>query len=695
MPQSSDKTADLLTSPVQFIKGVGPQRAELLAKLRLRTVRDVLFFFPRDYQDLTDVRSVDEFEEDTLLSVHGMVEEVELRNTGPGRSMLGVLVRQENYYLRALWWNQPFMRDKFAIGQRVLLSGKAALHGGRWQMTHPRVQFLEPGQEQPEGKLLPVYPLTLGLNQGQVRHVVRTVLDRYLDAVDEVFPAQFLEEHRLCAIKEALPQIHFPVSRQTLHQARRRFVYQELLVLQLALALRRQQYSASRAPALESTAKIQARIERLLPFELTTGQRQAWSEVSADMGRGFPMNRLLQGDVGSGKTIVAVCAMLLAVAHGYQAALMAPTEILAHQHARTLATLLEHATVRIGVLTGSLTGSARQKMLDSISRGEIDLVVGTQAIVHAEAQFAKLGLVVIDEQHKFGVRQRASLKQAGVDPHYLVMTATPIPRTVAMTQFGDLDISTISDSPPGRQTVHTYLPTPEERPKWWDFFRRKLREGRQGYVVVPLIEGSDQVAAASLDETYEDLVHGELEAFRVDLVHGRLSSPEKEAAMDAFRRGQTQVLVATSVVEVGVDIPNATIMTILDAQRFGLAQLHQLRGRICRGTHPGYCCLFADQQSEDAERRLQALLESTDGFRLAELDFELRGPGDLLGTRQHGLPPLRIADLTRDADILSEARGDARALVESDPRLSQPEHERLRRMVIARYGRALALGDVG
>ena len=695
MPQGTEKSADPLLSPVQYIKGVGPARAELLAKLKLRTARDVLFFFPRDYQDLTDLRSVADFEEDRLLSVHGVVEEVELRNTGPGRTVLGVLIRENSHYLRALWWNQPFMRDRFKPGQRVLLSGKANFNGGRWEMPHPRVQVLDTDDETPQGQLLPVYPLTQGLTQGQVRHVTRAVLDHFLEHVEEVFPSVFLEHHGLWPIKAALPQIHFPNCQQSLEHARRRFVYQELLVLQLALAMRRAQYASGRAPPLEPTGKILARIERLLPFELTPGQQQAWSEISTEMGRSVPMNRLLQGDVGSGKTVVAVCAMLLAVAHGYQAALMAPTEILARQHERTLRALLQHSSVRIAVLTGALTGRDRDATLTKMAAGEIDLLVGTQAIVHAEARFAKLGLVVIDEQHKFGVRQRASLKQAGVDPHYLVMTATPIPRTVAMTQFGDLDVSSISDSPPGRQTVHTYLPTEEERPKWWEFFRKKLREGRQGYVIVPLVEGSDEVDAANLNETYEQLMHGELELFRADLIHGRMSAAEKEAAMEAFRLGKTQVLVATTVVEVGVDVPNATLMTILDAQRFGLAQLHQLRGRIYRGTHPGYCCLFAESENEAAQRRLAALVESTDGFHLAEMDFELRGPGDLLGTRQHGLPPLRIADLQRDREILDEARSDARLLVQSDPGLTQPEHTRLRRMVMTRYGKALAFGDVG
>ncbi|HEV3341036.1 MAG TPA: helicase-related protein, partial [Pirellulales bacterium] len=388
-------------------------------------------------------------------------------------------------------------------------------------------------------------------------------------------------------------------------------------------------------------------------------------------------------------------AMLLAVAHGYQAALMAPTEVLARQHARTLGQLLAESRVRIGLLTGALVGREREELLGRIARGELDLVVGTQAIVRSEAEFAKLGLVVIDEQHKFGVRQRAMLKQAGSNPHCLIMTATPIPRTITMTLYGDLDISQLADLPAGRQNIHTYLVRPDERPKWWDFFRKKLREGRQAFVVVPLVEESEHVATANLEATFEELAHGELEAFRLGLVHGRMPAEEKDAAMQEFRAGQTQVLVATSVVEVGIDVPNATLMTIAGAERFGLAQLHQMRGRISRGAHPGYCAVFAEVESEEVIERLQAFVDTTDGFRLSELDLEMRGPGNLFGTRQHGLPPFLMADLGRDSAVVKEARDDAQRLVSADPGLRQPEHEKLRRMVLSRYGQALDLGDVG
>jgi ATP-dependent DNA helicase RecG len=688
--------AQLLATPVQFLKGVGPQRADLLARLGLATLRDVLFFFPRDYQDLSDFRQVHQLEEDKLQSVCGTVEDIELRGSSSGRCVLGILVQAGTGYLRGLWFNQPFMRERFSLGQRVVLSGKPRRDGLMWEMAHPKVETLAEDEEEPAGRILPVYPLTEGLQQWQIRKIVQEAVDAHAGALEEVFPPEYLEAHDLWPLARALPQVHAPSDRESLARARRRLVYQELFILQLALAVKRwQQHDQRRAPPLEATAQIDARIRRLFSFELTAGQNQAIAQIAGDMGKPLPMNRLLQGDVGSGKTAVAVYAMLLAVAHGYQVAMMAPTEILARQHAMTLDKLLASSRVRRAQLTGGLTAKQRQALLEQIAAGEVDLVVGTQAIVQDDVQFAKLGLVVIDEQHKFGVRQRAVLKQAEPDPHYLVMTATPIPRTVTMTLFGDLEVSTLADSPPGRQKVNTYLADDTKRDKWWDFFRRKLREGRQGFVVAPLVEESEQAAAKSVADCYEALANGELEEFRLGLVHGRMDAEEKDAAMDRFRSGEIQVLVSTAVVEVGVDVPNATLMTIESGQRFGLAQLHQLRGRISRGKFPGFCCVFAEMQSDEARQRLEAFVATTDGFQLAETDFKLRGPGDLFGTKQHGMPPLWIADLLRDADVLDEARRDAHALVGQDPGLAGPQHALLRRMTLGRYGKALELGDVG
>jgi ATP-dependent DNA helicase RecG len=698
MSDSSDNVpTEGLATPVQFLKGVGPQRADLLRRLSLQTARDVMFCFPRDYQDTSDLRPVAQLEEDKLLSVRGVVEELDLRNTSSGGSMLGVLIRDGEHFLRALWFNQPHMKKRLPTGTDVLLSGQAKLRGGRWEMTHPRVQIMAEDEETSAESMLPVYPLTEGLKQYHMRRIVQHVVEEYAAQLDEVFPPDFLAKHDLIGIHEAVTQIHLPRDAESLQRARRRFVFQELLVLQLALAeRRREQSTTARAVPLETTAQVDARILRRFPFELTGSQKQAIEEIKIDLARETPMNRLLQGDVGSGKTVVALYAMLAALAHGTQAVLMAPTEVLARQHARTFGKFLEASRVRTALLTGTLKAAQRRETLEQIASGEVDVVIGTQAIIQSDVTFANLALAVIDEQHKFGVHQRAGLRAAGQAPHYLVMTATPIPRTVAMTVFGDLDISTLRDTPPGRQTVHTYVGTEEQRAKWWDFFRKKLREGRQGYVIAPLVESSEDLSQpASVETLFEELANGELEAFRMGLIHGRMSAAEKDAAMQDFSAGKIQVLAATSVVEVGIDVPNATLMTIESAQQFGLAQLHQLRGRISRGSQPGYCCAFAQTTTDEAVQRLAAFAESTDGFHLAEVDFRLRGPGDLLGTAQHGLPPLRIADLTRDAEVLKEVRQQAREMVDQTEGLSDPKWARLKKMVSIRYGRVLELGDVG
>ena len=405
------------------------------------------------------------------------------------------------------------------------------------------------------------------------------------------------------------------------------------------------------------------------------------------------MNRLLQGDVGSGKTVIALYATLLAVAHGYQVAIMAPTEVLARQHARVLGEFLAKSRVRTVLITGGLSRSQRELALAEMSQGTTDVVIGTHALVQPGVEFAKLGLVIIDEQHKFGVRQRAELKDDG--PHYLVMTATPIPRTLTMTLFGDLDVSTLHEAPPGRQPIHTYLPAEDEREKWWKFYQTQLDQGRQGFVIAPLIEESELWDVASLTQVYKELSNGLLKNYRIGMLHGKMSGAEKDNVITDFYNGRLQVLVSTTVVEVGIDVPNASLMTIEGAERFGLAQLHQLRGRIGRGKYQGYCALFGDHSNEKAIERLQSFCETTDGFELAELDFKTRGPGDLFGTQQHGMPPLRIANLIRDAEIVGLAKQDAAQMLEKDPGLSHDENQKIRERVLLRYGTVLELGDVG
>ncbi len=686
-----------LNTPVANVRGVGRQRAELLARLDIRTASGLLFHFPRDYLDLSDERLIEELEEEKLQTVRGTVVEIATSNNGFGKTRVSVLVRDASGHLRATWFNQPFISKRFYEGQAVLLSAKPKRRGLMWEMSHPTITNLAQEEAESDGKkMLPIYSLTEGISQYSMRKMTEAAVEEFADVPEEVFPEALLAKYQLLPLAKALRAIHQPDDQETLEQARRRFIFQELFVMQLAVAIRRLQQQMQFAAELPTSTKIDARIRRLLPFELTESQTKAIEEVTEDMALARPMNRLLQGDVGSGKTIVALYAMLVTIAHGKQAAMMAPTEILARQHAETLSELLTASRVRFAVLAGGTSKADRARILDGIAEGEIDVVLGTQAIIQEDVRFKQLGLIVIDEQHKFGVKQRAALRQEDQSPHVLVMTATPIPRTVTMTLFGDLDVSTLQELPAGRQPLNTYLVEPEKQERWWAFVRDRLGEGRQAFVVAPLVDESETVSAPSVSAAYEQLTNGELEAFRMALLHGRMSAAEKQAVMTAFREGETQVLVSTSVIEVGVDVANASVITIVGAERFGLAQLHQLRGRVGRGSHAGFCgVLMSDEVNEQGRERLEAFSKSTDGFALAELDFKLRGPGDLFGTQQHGLPPLRIADLVRDREVLEEARREAQLLVTADPGLKQSEHARLRRQMLVRYGKALELGDVG
>ncbi|MFN9541439.1 MAG: ATP-dependent DNA helicase RecG [Planctomycetota bacterium] len=691
---STTSSPPLLT-PVDRLPGVGSPLARLLERLGLRTAADLLFNFPRRYEDYTELTELAHLEVGTTCSVVANIREVDQRVTVTGKHVQYVLLEQNRHYLRAIWFNLPYMEKRFQVGQLLHLRGTVKENGGRFEMLQPHYKVLEPGETGVEKKLLPVYPLTEGLKQWQLRKITERVIGDYAGLIEEALPEPVRQELALYPIREAIEQVHFPSTAATAEEARRRLVVQELLVLQLALAMRRYQHAQGQtALPLPLTGKIRDRILGRMPFELTEYQQQAFAEIAADMDRAIPMNRLLHGDVGSGKTAVALCAILLAVAHGAQAALMAPTEILARQHDRTIREILRNSRVRIALWTGST--AHRQSLSEKIAAGEVDIVVGTQAIVQSELSFAKLGLVVIDEQHKFGVKQRSNLRQlSSTVPHYLVMTATPIPRTISMTVFGDLDVSALRRPERLRAPVHTYLGTDATREKWWDFVVKKLREGRQAYVIAPRVETDDEVAAASAERLYERLSNGPLAAFKLDLLHGRQSAEEKDAALRAFAAGQTQVLVATSVVEVGIDVPNATIMTIESAERFGLSQLHQLRGRVSRGVHPGFVCCFSTTDNPEDNDRLKAFRETNDGFELAEIDLRIRGPGNLFSTQQTGFPPLRIADLVRDAGLLQQIRELGTRIIAADPELQAEEHARLRQHVLARYGQSLQLGNVG
>jgi ATP-dependent DNA helicase RecG len=544
--------------------------------------------------------------------------------------------------------------------------------------------------------VVPVYPLTEDLRPEHLRPLIRRALERCADRLPDVLPPALQEQRNLPPLSRALWEVHFPPSLESAERARRRFIYEEFLVLQLALGLRRREVrDGRRAPVLPTTPAIDARIRRLFPFRLTGDQDRAVAEVCRDLAGDRPMQRLVQADVGAGKTAVAVYALLVTVANKHQAALMAPTEVLARQHAVTLDRYLAHSRVRRLLLTGALGPRERQEALAALAAGDVDLVVGTQALVQEDVRFARLGLVVIDEQHKFGVHQRARFRKLGVDPHYLVMTATPIPRTVALSVFGDLDVSVLHELPPGRHPVATRWVPASQRERIYAKLREGLGQGRQAYVVCPLVEESATSDVTAATQTCAALRAGPFQDFRVGLLHGRQDEAEKAEVMERFRAGDLHLLVCTSVIEVGVDVPNATLLVVEHAERFGLSQLHQLRGRVSRGSVPGACWLFAEPAGDEGRQRLRAFVRTTDGFALAEEDVRLRGVGEFFGTRQHGLGELRFGSLVRDADLLTQARRDAFALVAADARLGRPEHAALRAAVAERYGKTLDLAEIG
>jgi ATP-dependent DNA helicase RecG len=710
-----EKTSVTLATQIQYLPGVGPRRAECLARLGLQTAQDLLFLFPRDYEYPAPPASVDELREGESASLIGKITDAEIASRTPGKSVFGAIVENDSGAVRILFFNQPFRAEQLTFDRRVLISGTPKLSGLRMEFVHPKVTILDDSEDLPKPRILPIYPLTDGIKQSELRRWTSELTPPLAQLLVEVMPeslrrrasAQLRGEGidvagDLPRIDVALGDLHAPRDDDSLAAARTRLVFQELLVMQLALAMRRRRLTTDlHAPPIAPSAIIDARILNRFPFELTADQRKAMGEIGRDMSRQFPMNRLLQGDVGSGKTVVAVYAMMLAAANNHQSVLMAPTEVLARQHYETLTRILAESRVRVGLLCGSLKSKQRREVVEATKSGEIDLLVGTQSLLHGGIEFKSLGLCVIDEQHKFGVTQRVALRSGGVDPHYLVMSATPIPRSVAMTIFGDVDLSTLRESPPGRGTVHTYLAHDGWKERWWGFVRQQISEGRQVFVVAPRVanvdpgEDNEKEDIASVEAVFEELCNGTLSDYRVGLLHGRLPDEEKQSIMQSFATGRLQVLVSTTVIEVGIDVPNATVMTILGAQRFGLAQLHQLRGRVSRGPHASHVCVFTDgDQPPEENERLRVFEQCADGFELAEADFRMRGPGDIFGQQQSGLPPMRIADLCRDSEILVVARTMAQSMVDEDPQLEAEELAELRGQVLRRYGKRLDLGDV-
>ncbi len=655
---------------VKYMKGVGPAKAALLAKLGIFTLGGLLEHYPRRYEDrsrLKPIKALADGEMQTFQAVAGAVQDSRPRR---GLTLTKITVRDATGSAQLVWFNQPYVKKWFKPGMELIISGKVERRYGQVQVSHPEIEVIDGADLLHTGRIVPIYPASESVGQRWLRTLIRQALD-VLGESPEFLPPAVLAQYALMGRRAALENIHFPASEAAMEEARRRLVFEELYLLQCGLlylkSLNKQTGTGIKhAPDNDLVERVQA----ALPFALTRDQRTALAEIKADMEDARPMQRLVQGDVGSGKTVLAAIALAKTVASGYQGAMMAPTEILAEQHCHTLSQLLAPHGIRIAALKGSLTKRTREEVLDRLKHGLVDVVVGTHALIQEDVVFRHLGLVVTDEQHRFGVRQRALLQAKGAAPDVLVMTATPIPRTMALTVYGDLDVSVIRELPPGRKPVKTYAVGGDMRERVYNFIVKEVAAGRQGYVVCPLVEESDKLEAQAATKMYEQLTGTYFRKIPCALVHGRMKPAEKEQAMQAFYRGEAKVLVATTVIEVGVNVPNASVMVIEGADRFGLAQLHQLRGRIGRGEHQSYCILLSDNRSDETRQRLDIMARVQDGFVLAEKDLELRGPGQFFGTRQHGLPDLKIADIVKDTKVLLEARQAAQQTVAAPERFA-------------------------
>lgn len=671
--------ADLGTN-VRYIKGIGEARAAALEKLGITTLGDLIAYFPRGYEDRTQVRPIRELTAGESVCVRGMVAaDLTAYRISGGRTIAKTRVVDDSGSLDLVFFNMEHRRDALHQGDVCVFFGKVEDNLRRKQMINP---LFEPeGRQQVTGRIMPIYPLTAGVTQGLMARAARQGLDACRELLPDVLPDEVRQAHKLCYVNYAYENIHFPASPEALEVARRRLVFEELFLLTCGLQLLRQRRRDVAGPACHPMDMEP--FYRRLPFALTGAQRRAIADAVGDMVSGKPMNRLCQGDVGSGKTMVAAACIWFAVENGWQTALMAPTEILARQHYQGLAPLLARFSIRCALLTGSTRAKERREILAGLADGSIDLCIGTHALLTEDVQYRRLGLVVTDEQHRFGVNQRAALSQKAEDPHMLVLSATPIPRTLALVIYGDLDVSVIDELPPGRQKVDTFALGESYRPRVQGFIRKLAAAGQQIFIVCPLVGEADQIpderkAVTAYARQLQEQVFPDL---RVAVLHGKMKPKEKEKVMAAFAAGESDILVSTTVVEVGVDVPNATCMVVENADRFGLSQLHQLRGRVGRGKAKSYCILLSDSQNEETRARLKVMTQTNDGFRISQEDLRLRGPGDFFGQRQHGLPAMKIADLSCDMRLLDEAQTAARQLMERDPELTDPAHRPLRRRI--------------
>ena len=682
-----------LGTEVCYIKGVGPAWARKLAELGIETVEDLLLHFPfrfdlrRQAQPIASLAGAE-----ASATVAGEVAAI--KDTRFGRKpFFQVELQDDTGSVLVKWFGGGYLRDKISGGMQLAVSGKTSIYRKRLQFINPQFQivFDPAGTNLDRDELMPVYPAGRQLTSRMIGSVIKRVLGETERLIPRWFDAEYLERRGMMSRPAAVAAMHEPEEKSHWARGRRRIAYDECLIMQLGIALMRMRQVSRPAHALANSELIDRRIRARYPFELTGAQDRAIADITADMARDRPMNRLLQGDVGSGKTVVALYAALLAVARGKQAAIMAPTEILATQHYNKVRDYLAGSRVRIALLVGRQKPAQRREILDSLAGGQIGIVVGTHALISEGVKFSDLALVIVDEQHRFGVTQRTTIRGKGFAPHYLVMTATPIPRTLAMTVFGDLDVSVIDALPPGRGKTTTLCLPHGKMPEVFDHVRAELDAGRQAYFIYPLVNPSPELELTAAEDAYHELADGPLKDYKLALIHGQMKPADKNGAMADFREGKVRVLVASVVVEVGLDVPAASVMVITHAERFGLAQLHQLRGRVGRSSSDAVCILVASPKTPGAKQRLKVLVDTNDGFKVAEEDLRIRGPGEIFGTRQHGLPELKVADLIEDFELLRLARRDAFAIVDEDPGLNAPHHQQLRRAVIKAYAGKLNL----
>lgn len=671
---------DNLSTSVQYIKGVGPKKAYSLKRLNINTIEDLIYFIPRDYDDRTKVSTLRD-------SVIGEKATLEVKIAGefsiirPRRNMsiLKVPIEDSSSNGYMVWFNQEYLKDKFKIGESYRVNGKINKMGFELQIMNPAFETLD--QSEKTGRIMPIYPLTEGLSNNEIIRIVNYALNNNLDYIEEVLPNNLVKKYNMLSVKESLKNIHNPFNKELLIKSRYRLVFEELLILQLGLfIIKNRNYSKETGIIFQRPEEINDFIFNL-PFSLTKAQNRVFGEIQEDMDKAKQMNRLIQGDVGSGKTVIAVLAMYRAVKSGYQAAMMAPTEILATQHYESLRSYFHKYGIRCELLVGSLTNKAKEKVLNELKHGHIHIIIGTHAIIQEHVEFHKLGLAITDEQHRFGVKQRSVLNQKGINPDIIVMTATPIPRTLALILYGDLDISIIDELPPGRKEIETYAVGFNMEERVHKFIEKQLIDGRQAYIVCPLIEESETLDLNSAEILYEKLKTRVFKNYNIGLLHGKMKAKDKDFIMNQFKNHEIDILVSTTVIEVGVNVPNSNIMVVYNSERFGLAQLHQLRGRVGRGEYQSYCILLNASNNPIARERMRILQSSSDGFVISEKDLELRGPGEFFGTKQHGLPELKIANLIRDIDILKVVQREAQAIMKLDQDLSLDEHKKIKSKV--------------